>query len=265
MSFPNTLLTLKNPKTLEFFSFARYEIPQTINFGGDQRMTVHERVGGSRVVDVMGATQDNIEWSGHFVGSQGVARAKYLDGLRKGGKKWILSWGQFRFEVVIKSFKCDFHQFYRLTYKISFEVVQDLTTPILSKPLPSVDQLIGDDFGALGLLAGGLDDATLSSMLITANIALATAGNLKNASPSSLLALALPLAAMGSQVGTLLTANSTLISGTSSVGGVVSGAGISSQTAGFATQANAVSTGIALVSAASVIGRIQNNLRTIGK
>ena len=265
MTFPNTLLTLKNPQTGDFFAFARYEIPESINFGGEQRMVVHERVGGSRVVDVRGASQANIDGSGHFVGAQGLKRAQYIDGIRKDGQAWILSWSQLRFEVIIKSFKCDFKQFYRLNYKIAFEVVQDLTKPITSKPLPSMDQLIGDDFGALGILAGSIDDDTLSSMLITANIALTAAGNLKNASPSSILAIALPLAAAGSQVSTLLSANNAVIGSASSIGGVASGASVASSSSALATQSNAVATGLSLVSASTLIGRIKNNLGTIGK
>jgi hypothetical protein len=265
MTFPNTLLTLKNPKTGDFFAFGRFEIPESINFGGEQRMTVHERVGGSRVVDVMGASPDDIEWSGHFVGAQGLSRAQYIDGIRKSGQKWVLSWSKLRFEVVIKSFKCDFKQFYRLNYRIAFEVVQDLTRPVLSKPMPSVDQLIGDDFGALGIFAGSIDDEVLTSALMAANLALTAAGNLKNASPSALLSIGLPLAAAGSQISTLMAQNNSAISGFSSVGGVTAGASAANQSTGLAGQTSAVNMGINLLGASTLIGRIQNNLRTIGK
>ena len=52
--------------TLGDFEFARYEIPEQITFGGDQRLVVHELVGGTRVIDAMGRADAPLEWSGLF-------------------------------------------------------------------------------------------------------------------------------------------------------------------------------------------------------
>jgi hypothetical protein len=57
---PNTTLTLGD------FTFARYEIPERIPFGGDQQLNVHKLVGGVRVIDALGADPMPIEWSGFF-------------------------------------------------------------------------------------------------------------------------------------------------------------------------------------------------------
>lgn len=263
--FPNTLLTLANKASGKSFAFARYEIPEHINFGGEQRIVNHEMVGGAKTVDVMGETHEPIEWSGHFIGSQAVDRAKYVDGMRKGGKKWTLIWNQFRFEVVIKSFKADFHQFYRITYRIVLEVVQDLTRPVLSKPLPSLDQLISSDFGLAGILGAELNDESISTALIAANAALAVVGTLKTAGPSGITSVLLPISIAQNQINNLIGSSNAGIKKTNAITATSPGSAASTQVANLSSQISAVSKTSSLLSMGSVLGRVQNNLGTIAK
>jgi len=136
MMKPDTTLTLGN------FTFARYEIPEHIPFGGEQTLAVHKLVGGVRVIDAMGAAPAPIEWSGFFVGDAALERALYIDGLRKAGKPLPLLWSELSFNVLIQSFHCEFKRFYRIPYRIVCEVVEDLTAPVNVIAAPSADQLI---------------------------------------------------------------------------------------------------------------------------
>jgi len=136
--------------TLGPVTFANYEIPPSINFGGAQALSVKQLVGGMRVVDAMGRIDDDITWSGLFFGSTATFRARYLDYLRVQGNPMPLTWSQFNYQVVIKDFKCNFERTYQLSYTITVQVIQDL-----NKPFPT-------------LLPVGYNDA-ISNLLVEAN------------------------------------------------------------------------------------------------
>lgn len=111
-------------------TFANTEIPETINFGGDQALSVKQLVGGQRVIDSMGRVDDDIRWSGLFFGETALFRAQYLDGLRQAGAPLPLSWGIFNYLVVIKSFNPRFERNYQIPYSITLTIIQDLNFPI---------------------------------------------------------------------------------------------------------------------------------------
>ena len=116
--------------TLGPVTFSTYEIPPKINFGGDQALAVKQLVGGRRIVDAMGRIDDDITWSGLFFGSTAVFRARFLDTMRIQGLPLLLTWSQFSYNVVIKSFKPSFERTYQIPYSISCQVIQDLSFPI---------------------------------------------------------------------------------------------------------------------------------------
>jgi len=49
-------------------AFQDFEIPSAINFGGRQRLAVHQLTNGRRVVDTMGPDASEIGFSGVFSG-----------------------------------------------------------------------------------------------------------------------------------------------------------------------------------------------------
>lgn len=136
--------------TLGEVTFSNYEIPQTINFGGSQALSIKQLVGGQRIIDAMGRIDDDITWSGLFFGSTAVFRAKFLDGMRVAGAAIPLTYSQFNYSVVIKDFKANFERNYQIPYQITVSVIQDL-----NKPFPV-------------LLPVGYDDA-IQNLLIEAN------------------------------------------------------------------------------------------------
>lgn len=260
---PTTLLTISNKEIGQSFAFARYEIPENINFGGEQRTVKHDMVGGTRVVDVLGAISDDIEWSGMFVGLQAVDRAKYLDGIRKDGRKWTLIWSKFRFEVILKSFKADFQQFHRIPYKLVFEVVSDLTKPVKNKPLPSLDQLTTDDFGMAGVLAADINDESISESLIAANAALAVVGTLKSSGPSALTNVLLPINQVKNAIPGMIATSGALIIGSGAVGAGTAGMSAQTQATNLNTSIEQLNKTSNLLSMDSLLGRVKNNLGTI--
>lgn len=123
-------MTVLTPLTLGQVTFATYEIPQRINFGGQQALSVKQLVGGQRVVDAMGRVDDDISWSGLFFGTTALFRARFLDNMRVQGLPLTLTWSQFSYSVVIKDFKPNYERSYQIPYSIVCQVVQDLTKPI---------------------------------------------------------------------------------------------------------------------------------------
>lgn len=130
--------------TLGAITFANYEIPERLNFGGLQALSVKKLVGGQRVIDAMGPDDDDIAWSGLFFESVATFRAQYLDQMRRLGTAIPLTWGQFNYLVVIKDFKANFERTYQIPYSITVTVIQDLNSPItILVPVAYNDAILG--------------------------------------------------------------------------------------------------------------------------
>lgn len=128
--------------TLNDYLFLGTEVPEKLNFGGKQNMAVHELVGGQRIVDAMGKSDDDITWSGLFFMENSLFRARFIDSLRSAGNLLTFTYSQFTYTVLIKEFKADFERFYQIPYTITLQVVADLTQPINIVPLGSFNDAI---------------------------------------------------------------------------------------------------------------------------
>lgn len=151
--------------TLDDFTFQDAEIPEQITFGGEQKLAVHRLVGGSRVVDAMGRDDGALEWSGLFLGTDAVRRARHLDGLRISGRALDLTWSEFSYKVVVKSFRAPFERFYKIPYTISCEVVQDNSTPNTAQATPGAQELVKADMNPAKAIVARLADSTLTQAL----------------------------------------------------------------------------------------------------
>ncbi|HEX7854433.1 MAG TPA: hypothetical protein VF503_12130 [Sphingobium sp.] len=250
--------------TLGDFTFARYEIPEEIGFGGDQALTVHRLVGGVRVIDAMGEDPAALEWSGYLVGSSALDRARYLDTLRKAGTALPLSWSQLAYTVVIRSFRPVFIREYRLSYRITCEVVSDDTSPVSQVPDPSPEQLIDDDLSTANGLVGGIGDGTLSGLMAGVNSAISTVSNIANATTSAINSVLQPIQAVRDRVGVLLQAATTTINNVASVGGVLPSNPIAQQVLGLTNQISAFQSSTSLVELDGVMGRLASNVSAVG-
>ena len=79
--------------TLGGVAFQGFEIPDSLNFGGEQALAIHKFPGGSRTVDSMGPDDDDIRWSGRFRGTSAEQRATLLDYMRRQGQQILLALG----------------------------------------------------------------------------------------------------------------------------------------------------------------------------
>lgn len=137
--------------TLGPVTFERYEIPERINFGGQQDLKKHKLLGGARVVDALGPDEHPIKWAGRFQGSNAMARARQLDALRMTGARIPLTWGAFFYFVVISDFVGNYEAFYQIPYTIEC-VVTDQPGVGFDFGSTSLDALVASDLGTVAAL-----------------------------------------------------------------------------------------------------------------
>lgn len=151
------------------FDFVGFEEPTEVRFGKEQLTYKHILIGGGRVIDMMGAGDTDISWSGYFTGFQAQYRAQFLQQMLSEGKPLLLKTSQFVKQVVIKDFTWGFHFVFPISYTITLQVIQDQTQP--------VDFLIPPD----------ITFTIISALIQAQDIAIL----INNASVSSAIALAL--------------------------------------------------------------------------
>jgi hypothetical protein len=247
--------------TLGDFVFKDMEIPASIPFGGEQRLAVKKLVGGKRVIDALGGDPGPIEWSGVFVGQDAVTRALSVKELSDAGLPLDLTWGQFHYKVVIRSFLPDF-QFYEVPYKIVCEVLDDHAGSN-SDASPGIDDLIGGDMSAVTGLVSQVGDGTLSNLTSTLQSAVSSVSSFANAAQSTINSVLQPLNAVKQQVTTLISSVDNTLANVSTLGGILPNNPLSTNINKLTSQVNAALNQPALVNLQGVLGRIGTNLTQI--
>lgn len=190
--------------TLGGFAFQFMEIPEEMSFSGPKHLMVHKLIGGDRVIDDMGDDPGPIEWSGTFLGAGASSRARELDAMKMEGGQYLLSWGSFARQVVIKDFRPKYRYEYRVAYTICCEVL-----PTQAGSNPSVSDLLSSDFASLGdlpldAITSGLVDA---AQFAVSGAALAAAtGQFLDAPLPALLNASNLVQGYANQVGSILSA-----------------------------------------------------------
>jgi hypothetical protein len=257
------------------FQFGALEIPAEIEFGGTQRLSIHELVGGVRVIDAMGRSDKPLSWSGLLLGSgrqtaggpivdtPAVQRAQFLDGLRIGGQVQELSFGEFRYQVIVREFSANYQRHYQIPYRIVCEVVQDLTTPTQAPGSTPIDQAMSTDAGTAQGLSDSIGNSTLSGLMTTLNSAISAVSSFAQAAQSTINGVLQPLAAVQAQVQVLITSTANVIGSVTTFGGVLPGSPIAVQAAKLTEQVTAVSQSSQLYNLRNVLGRMGSNLGAI--
>lgn len=190
--------------TLGGFAFQRLEIPEEMPFSGGKHLMVHKLIGGDRVFDDMGDDPDPIEWSGIFLGGSASGRARELSAMKEQGGQYMLTWGSFSRQVVIRHFKPRFHFDYNIKYTICVEVV-----PTQAGGDASTSDLLSADFASLGGMGlGGLASALVdgAGAAVSAAAAAAVTGQFLDAPLPALLNASGLVQGYANQMGGLLNA-----------------------------------------------------------
>jgi hypothetical protein len=145
--------------TLGGVAFRDFEVPEQIVFGGGQVLAVHQVIGGSRVVDILGAADEEISLAGVFSGPDAIARAQALDIARSLGGSLPLTWKGFFYSVVIAEFTAAYTKSWWIPFRLKLVVVQNLVAA-----LPNSLEQAAVDVAAAQIYAeqGGLPLASIT-------------------------------------------------------------------------------------------------------
>ncbi|NOV25887.1 hypothetical protein E5S69_20505 [Cupriavidus necator] len=239
------------------------EIPQQIAIGGEQRLVTHDLIGGLRAVDAMGGFCLPIEWSGWLRGQDAMQRARYLDTMRAQGKPLALTWSEFIYAVVIRTFRADFQRFYQMPYSIVLEVVEDLGQPDRSLSAASIDSLISGDMLTAGGLVDGLGMSSITSLFGAVQTAVDGVSSFANAAQSTLNSVLQPIAALRNEAQTIVAQVNNVLVNVATVGGILPNTPIAQQVQKISGQILAAQQLPALVNLDRVMGRVQGNVGSV--
>jgi hypothetical protein len=253
-----------------------FEIPDSINIGGAQRIAKLQLVGGARQVQAMGYDQSDKEWSGRFRGSDAFQRAQAVERLCIIGLPVVLNFLTVTLNVLIAEFHADVQ---RQAYEIPYRIVCTPTDAVSLPPAATtgIDALVGSDLGGVGSfisdaqssITGAFADmapalATASSALSTASQAIGGLNGLAGAPFSQVSGILTGLNNANTAIGGAITiGNGNILTGISQIGGVIpanpngSLAALPGQIAGLRALSN-------LIVARGQTGRAINNVSNAG-
>ncbi len=105
----------------------------------EEQLAVFTLPGGGKVVHDLGTQPGSITWKGELHHNC-VDRAKSIYLMKNQGQPVKLAWGEFKYDVIVKSFSPTFHGRWLADYTIELEVVSDNTGLQPNPVSPSVDQ-----------------------------------------------------------------------------------------------------------------------------
>ncbi len=132
--------------TLGDVLFSAFEIPESVTFGGSQKLIIQTLPGGGRIIDAMGRDDDDISWNGILTGVDAAARARLLDGMRCSGGAVLLIWDTFAYTVVVSNLELQFRSPWWIPYQLRCVIV---TPPpaLISSAVNITDQAVLSDIG----------------------------------------------------------------------------------------------------------------------
>lgn len=242
------------------FVFGGLEIPESMPFGGAQKLVVHQYPGGARSVQAMGRDDAPIAWSGVLSGATAMARAHYLDTLRAKGGQLTLTYHDFNYTVVIEKFEANLKSSVRIPYSMSVVVVRDNTSPVTTIVPNDFDAAVRGDNDACQSLGGQIGDSTLSSLMGTMNTAIAAVSDFAKATTATIQSVVGPVGAVIARTNTLIGSSATVVNSVASLGGILPNNPIATQAARMASQVVALTQYPLLVQILNTANRMQGNL-----
>jgi hypothetical protein len=251
------------PLVLGTIVFTGFEIPESMPLGGEQMLAIRKLPGGTRDIQAMGRDDADRHWSARLRGPNAQARAQELDTLRIAGTQQILSWGSYRYTVVIRSFTADCRQPTEIPYSISCAVISDLSNPIAEVPVDT-DFAISSDLNG----ATGLSDQIISAQVTSALAAVSTAAGLvntyKGASSAQLTGINTSITSALTAMQIESTARNGVVATSGSVGGVIAGQPPQALASTLLGQAESFQQLSVLYQAQSLLGRAKINIANAG-
>jgi hypothetical protein len=218
------MLTLTDEMSGQIFEFTGLEQPQSLSSGGEQRLAIHEMVGGQRVIDAMGVSLSDIGFGGIFTdGANATDRAGYLQNLMTTGASQILAWDVYRFRGLIRSFHANFESFWRIPYQLTFTPSESLSDPITFIATPDLDSTISSDMASANSYTASIGDPTLTGLMGNLSNVIGGVATFAHANLSLINSILNPIQAAKTQVANLINTFGPGLSSTTGFGGLTTG------------------------------------------
>lgn len=250
--------------TLGDVTFEYSEIPEQIPFGGDQAIVKHRQAGGARTIDAIGPDEDDLSWSGLFLGATAEGRAKYLNQMRQQGQEIDLTWSTLRYRVVIASFKPVFMQKYRIPYSITCAVVSDESNRVETLPPNTIDMQLRADQATADGLVSGIGDSTLSGLMSGLDAAISAVSDFAKATTATLNTVLRPLADVTARVDVLIGSVGATAQNLATLGGVLPNNSVAQKISNTMSQVTAYEQLPQLYGLQSTLGRMNGNIGLLG-
>lgn len=251
------------------FQFFDFEVPEVIHLGSSQDLAVKKLIGGNRVIDSLGADPKSITWSGIFFPTQGgqsaLDRVQQLKAIMDAGQPIALAFDELYYQVFISEFEPDY-QFYRIPYKITCEVLRDMSAPSYSPDLSDLDSDLNSDMSNATSLAGTIGDSTLTGLVgnISSGMSGVTSFIGANSSIINPILASVHVAlnyVSGAKLSTDVSLNAALNS--VGVGGVLAGVSTSANVSSLTGVLSATLNQSGYSQIGGILGRMQLNLSSI--
>ncbi|MDR6381836.1 hypothetical protein [Paraburkholderia caribensis] len=248
------------------FEFQDFEVPERIPFPTEQRLAIKKMVGGVRDIQMLGSDWPPITWTGTFMPTEGgqsaLDRARTVRQMVDAAQPVALSWDELYFLVVIRSFDPDY-RFYQIPYRISCEVLQDLTAPIYADAGIDADDVINGDLDAANTLTASTGDSTLSGLMGTLNTAVGNVKTFVGATMSQISTVLQPLNNAARYVSTTVSQVDSLLASVGVPAGVLPSLPIAQNVSKFESIFNATTQQVQYTQINALLGRMQTNLAQI--
>ena len=99
------------------------ELPEEINFGGEQVLAIRKFPGGGMDIQAMGTFDDPIAWSGTFMYVGAIDRALLLEAYKNQAKPLQMSISKFKRTVIINLFKFRYDNDFYIPYDITIQPI----------------------------------------------------------------------------------------------------------------------------------------------
>lgn len=241
------------------FVFKDFAVPESVSFGGEQRISVKRLVGGARVLDSLGYDPAPPAWSGVFLGPTAMSEASTLKSMMQSGKSFPLAWDALSYTVVIRSFEPIFRKPYHIPYSIVCEVVKDNSSQGGARSA-DINAAIVSDAATASALTDQVGDSTLSAVMGTLSSAITSVSDFAKASQSTLNSVLAPLAQVQAQTNLLIKTTENTLGFVTTVGGLLPNNPISKSVAQLSGYVNAAQSSPILQQLSGVLGRMGANI-----
>ncbi|WP_460528802.1 hypothetical protein [Chitinimonas naiadis] len=238
------------------FTFTDLEIPEELAIAREQKLVVHDLVGGGRVVDAMGTQLKPIEWTGWLLGKDAFDRAKQLAAMCEAGQVVALDAGRIGAKVIVQTFTYRFQTFYKIPYSITVLPLP----PAASAKAASVNQAIDEDMDEAEELAEEVADPGITGKLGTLKAAISSVSDFAKATTAQIQSVLQPLNEVRGQVTTLIASVANTANNIATVGGLFPNNPAAQAVGKIINQTNVYSKLPALLQLQAVTGRMANNV-----